>query len=321
MGRIALFDQAAVDELLDQQYGLITRRQALDRRITRAALAHRLRECGTWQVLLPGVYLSCTGRPTGPQRLVAALLYAGPDSAITGPAALAAHGIRGPESADVDVLVPVACQRQSIRFVRLHRSSRMPDAIQSVGPIRYAPAVRAVADAARGAQALSEVRAIVAGAVQRGKAGIVELGNELANGPIAGSALFRRVLLEVADGVRSAAEADLRELIKRERLPGPVFNPRLYAGRIFIGMPDAWWPEAGLAVEIDSREWHLSPGDWERTMARHSRMSTHGIVMLHYPPRRLRTEPRVVAAEIRAAVVGGRPLPAVRAMPSATSAS
>jgi hypothetical protein len=37
----------------------------------------------------------------------------------------------------------------------------------------------------------------------------------------------------------------------------------------FIACPDAWWPDAGVATEIDSRQWHLAPDDWERTMTRH----------------------------------------------------
>jgi len=74
-------------------------------------------------------------------------------------------------------------------------------------------------------------------------------------------------------------------------------------------MPDAWWPEASVAVEVDSRQWHLSPADWERTMARHSRMSALGITVLHYPPNRLNAEPRSVAAEIRSALEIGRSRP------------
>ncbi|HXL17016.1 MAG TPA: hypothetical protein VN961_05785, partial [Streptosporangiaceae bacterium] len=60
------------------------------------------------------------------------------------------------------------------------------------------------------------------------------------------------------------------------------------------------------------RQWHLSPADWERTMARHSRLSALGITVLHDPPRRLHAEPRVIIAEIRAALDVGRrrpPLP------------
>ena len=61
-----------------------------------------------------------------------------------------------------------------------------------------------------------------------------------------------------------------------------------------------------MACEIESREWHLAPGDWERTLARDARMSALGIVVLHFPPRRLRTESRAAAAEIRSALAAGR---------------
>ena len=39
---------------------------------------------------------------------------------------------------------------------------------------------------------------------------------------------MRSVLAEVADGVRSAPEADLRHLIKEAGMPMPLFNSRLY---------------------------------------------------------------------------------------------
>jgi len=123
---------------------------------------------------------------------------------------------------------------------------------------------------------------------------------------------------EVRDGIRSAVEGDLRTLIKRERLPDPMYNPDLYAGDSFIARPDAWWAEAGVAGEIDSREWHLSPQHWERTLARDARMCAHGIVVLHFSPRRLRTEPRQVAAEIKSALAAGRSrgTPQIRAIPA-----
>ena len=33
-----------------------------------------------------------------------------------------------------------------------------------------------------------------------------------------------------------------------------LYNPWLYAGEEFIARPDAWWPDAGVVVEVDSRE-------------------------------------------------------------------
>lgn len=41
-------------------------------------------------------------------------------------------------------------------------------------------------------------------------------------------------------------------------------------------------------------------------MARAAGMSAYGIVVLHFPPRRLADEPRRVAGEIRAALEAGR---------------
>jgi hypothetical protein len=38
-----------------------------------------------------------------------------------------------------------------------------------------------------------------------------------------------------------------------------MHNPSLFAGDTFIAMSDAWCPDAGVAVEIESRQWHLSP--------------------------------------------------------------
>lgn len=122
----------------------------------------------------------------------------------------------------------------------------------------------------------------------------------------------------MAEGVRSTAEADLVRLIRRHRLPMPMLNPRLFIGGEFLAMPDAWWPQAGVAVEVDSREWHLSPAEWEQTMARHARMSAHGIIVLHYPPSRIRAAGREVAAEIRSALdaARGRPLQPILARPA-----
>jgi very-short-patch-repair endonuclease len=126
------------------------------------------------------------------------------------------------------------------------------------------------------------------------------------------------VLAEVAAGVRSAAEGDLASLLAGSPLPVPHFNASLYVGESFLARPDAWWPDAGVAVEVDSREWHLSPKDWERTMRRHSEMSAHGIIVLHFTPRQIRREPDKVLAAITQALesVAGRQALAIRTVPA-----
>ena len=129
--------------------------------------------------------------------------------------------------------------------------------------------------------------------------------------------MFRSVLAEVADGIRSTAEGDLRDLIRTARLPMPLFNPSLYDGDLFLGKPDGWWPDAGVAGEVDSRAWHLSPDDWDRTRRRHDRMAAAGIIVLHFSPRELRREPAKVAEMIKGALNRGltRPPLPIRTIP------
>ena len=251
--------------------------------------------------------MAANGAPTTLQQEMAALLYAGPGSVITGSAALRSHHIRTELTEFVDVLVPSARQRRDTRCVRLHRTSRMPTRIWEAGPVRYVPASRAVADAARGMTSLRDVRAVVADAVQRDKCAISNLAIELSQGPAKGSALFREALADVADGIRSTAEGDLRDLLARSGLPMPLFNPSLYDEHgNFVARPDAWWPDLGIVVEVDSKQWHTSPEDHARTLARGRRMARYQIVVLRFTPRQIRTQPKDVLADIKAALDGAR---------------
>ena len=105
-------------------------------------------------------------------------------------------------------------------------------------------------------------------------------------------------------------------LVRQSKLPEPLYNPRLFAGDEFLAVPDAWWPDFGVAVEVDSKAWHLSPADWEQTLARHARMTAQGILVLHFPPTRLRAARREVSAEIRSALArSSGPLPHIRTLP------
>jgi len=117
------------------------------------------------------------------------------------------------------------------------------------------------------------------------------------------------------------AEGDLRDLLLRGRIPMPYFNAKLFVDGAFLAMPDAWWPAVGVAVEVDSREWHLSPADWERTLRRHAEMSACGIIVLHFTPSQIRCEPERVLAAIKKALMSaaGRPRLGIRTVPASGS--
>jgi hypothetical protein len=303
-----------------QQENVISRPQVLACGMTRAALAHRARPDGPWQRLVPGVYLAQTGAPTVAQKEMAALLHAGPGSVLTGAAVLHGLGLTTGEPGRFDVLVPATRRPGSVAFITIHRTTRMPRRVIREGRRSYALPPRALADAARFLADLGEVRALIATAVQRGDCPLPALVRELAEGPTHGSARLRQVLAEVADGVRSVTEAEFRQLIQRAGLPAPMFNARLFgADGAFIACPDAWWPEAGVAAEVDSRQWHLSPADWERTLRRHAEMSSHGILVLHFTPGQIRADPATVVTAIADTLRVGRARPAlpVSARPAA----
>lgn len=124
-------------------------------------------------------------------------------------------------------------------------------------------------------------------------------------------------MTEVAAGIRSSPEAELRELITSSGLPAPLYNPDLYLNGRFLARPDAWWPRAGVAVEVDSKEWHLLPGDWQQTLRRHRRMTAAGIFVVHITPDELRTDSPQVVEDIAAALKRGRPASGITTRPAA----
>jgi very-short-patch-repair endonuclease len=139
-------------------------------------------------------------------------------------------------------------------------------------------------------------------------------------GPASGATLFRDALAEIGDGVRSVAEADCRILILSSDLPRPMFNAQRFdADGVFIATVDDWWPEAGVAAEVDSHSYHLSAEDQDRTTERHDRLVAHGILALHFPPKRIKSDPAGVISDLRSAIEEGlrRPPLPITALPAA----
>jgi hypothetical protein len=320
MTRTPGLDRDRLRDILASQHQVITCEQAYECGLTRKAVDYRLRLDGPWQWLLPAVYVAGTGVITQNQRVVGALLYAGPGSVMTGPAAVRRHHLTcaGPDA--IDVLIPWTSQRKSSGFVRVHRTRRMPERGWVNGAIRYALPARAVGDAARLLTRFDDVRAVVSEALLTGRCTLAELAEELQAGGLPRSAYFREALAEVTDGIRSVAEARFRRLILSSGLPRPMFNARLYDERgAFIAMVDAWWERAGVAVEVDSRAYHSRAKDQDRTADRHAELVAHGILPLHFAPQTIRTDGRAVVSKIGRAVEHGQarpPLP-IRAFPVA----
>lgn len=271
-----------------------------------AAWDHRTCRGGPWRRLLPGVYVTHSGQPSIDQKITGALLYAGPGAVLTGAIALWRNRVPGRYDLDTfDVLIPHERQRACTGYVRVQRTRRLPP--QRGHDVACAPVARCVADAARRLDDFDEVRGLVASAVQQRKCTAEELVTELDEGPMRHSALLRAALSEVLTGVRSIAEAQGRKELRRGGIPEPCWNVDLYdRDGEWIGRPDGWWEEAGVALEIDSKEWHLNPADWERTMDRHAKMTQRGILVVHVTPRMIWQQPAEFVRRVAGALASGR---------------
>lgn len=177
---------------------VMTRREALAWGMSRHAIDRRVAG-GRWRRILPHTYLT-VDTLTWPDKLTAAIAFAGSGSLLSGAAVLSDagfHAVRRPES--VLVLVPHQSGARSTGWVRVRRTHRLPEVALEPGPPRV-PVARAVADHALNVRWLDDIRALVAEAVRRDMCSVAELAAELDAGPRHGSALLRRALAEVARG-------------------------------------------------------------------------------------------------------------------------
>lgn len=264
------------------------------------AVYRRIR-AGAWQRVLPGVYLVVPGPLSVERRRIAASLFVGPEAQLTGLTVLHWYGFKYPPSTDrVQVLVPHRVRCRSSGFVTVQRALSMDEYQRDAGLYSVTSPARAVVDACRASTERRDVRAVVAEAVHGGFTTVAALDEEIRRAARSRTALVRRALAEVVDGVRSSPEAELREItLKSKVLPRIAWNPRLHSpDGTMLPTPDGWIAEVGVALEVDSREHHSSPDGWRETLHRHNRLSEYGVLVLHFTPAEIRREPRRVLAMI-----------------------
>lgn len=299
-------------DVLKRQHGIISRRQVLDLGLTPEALRWRTRKDGRWQVVLPCVYAAFTGPPTELQRYQAAVLFGGAQAVLTGVPALRLQGLvrdREPIPAVVPVLIPHSRRPRSIQEVTLMRTRR-PVPVRQQGSIPLAEPTRAAVDACRLERDLDAVRGLLMQVLRTRRVTVESLGREIEAAGRRGTGLLWHALHDYGSGVRSVAEADARDKILGLCLPEPIFNADLYLpDGTFLARPDAYWPEAALAFEVDSREFHGDFESWEQTQRRHARLTAYGVLTVHASPQRIGTDWPVLSAELEAAYRAGQARP------------
>ncbi|MDX3356373.1 hypothetical protein PV703_24305, partial [Streptomyces sp. ME01-24h] len=287
---------------------VLSARQLLEHGVTPEALAARCRPGGPWQEVLPRVYVLHRGRPTGDERVRAALLYAGREAMVTGLAALALHRFSSVPPlvglARIDLLVTRQRRLRAIGDVGLVRAAALPRP-QAVRGVPCAPLPRALVDAVEELDDARAVRQVLTEAVRGGHCEATVLVGELSRARL----LSRPHVVEAVDALvaegRAIAENRLYTMVRSFGLPDPLWNVDLrLPGGPHLGGVDAYWPEHAVAVELDTRA-HRQEDD---TMAaEYARKREHlerlGIAVVHITPRKLRESLEQQATVVRTALM------------------
>ncbi|MFD8082125.1 hypothetical protein ACFV4F_10535 [Kitasatospora sp. NPDC059722] len=310
----------SLEELAKRQQNVVTASQLRARGVPARLITEHCRRGGPWQRVLPRVYLLQVGEPTPEQRMWAALLYAAQNgreegrregAVITGTAALALYGFaavpRLPAVTGVDVLVPRQRRLKDVGEVRIRRTERELVA-RSVHGLACAPVARAVADAlcewTADGMAPAPVRAVLREAVSRpeGRCTVRELAAELAESGLTSEPRVRAALDELQAAERESVLDRLGGLVDEWLLPVPLAGPELrMRGGTYIAVPDLYWPERGVAVEVDSDLRCVSEGEAAWVRGGQHRMEYLGIRVVYVSGARLAADPEAVGGELREA--------------------
>ncbi|MFG2426556.1 hypothetical protein [Streptomyces sp. NPDC048590] len=295
------------------------------RGVTVAQTAAQCLPGGSWQQLLPGVYLLHPGPPTHEDRVRGALLYAGRPPAgarrtvpaqagpgygeamVTGLAALALYGFASAPPVialhRIDVLVPRTRRLRSTRFVQVIRSSSLPRPQRRQG-VPLAPVERALADAVGALTDAPSVRRIVTEAVRGGHCEPASVVRELS----AAKLLGRPHVVDAVDALlvegRAVAEGRLYAMVRAHRLPQPLWNVELsLPGGGFLGGVDAYWPEQAVALELGAR----SPGQQHVAFAaEREHLERLGVTVVRVTPQQLRDSPSRLSVVLRTAMMAAQ---------------
>jgi very-short-patch-repair endonuclease len=274
---------------------VLTWDEALALGFTPAAIRHRV-EVGLWRRVLPRTYLT-SDVLTWPDRLHAALAFAGPRALLSGAAALVTSGVRC-VAAPLSVLVLVPTFGRSAGWVRIRRPEHAPSQENAPGPRRVTIA-RAVTDHCVEVRRLDDVRAVVAEVVRRRLTSVDELTAELRHAPRRGSAHLRDAIEEMSSGAWSSAEASTARLLRTNGIDGFEQNAVVTLRDGTLARPDFLWRQVRGILEIDSVEHHFAPRDLDDTMRRSLRLEAAGFSVIHRSPAAIRRDPEGFVNDVR----------------------
>jgi hypothetical protein len=285
--------------LLQFQDFVIHRDQALTHGLTPRAVKHRL-ATAEWRMLLPKVYIVQRAEPSRRQMMIGALLFAGPDAAIDAADACRFHGIKAVRIDDelVHLVVPWGSSARSRGFVVVRRTL-VPMSVVATEQLRYLDPAAAVIAATRSMNRERSVLAALSDALQRRVTTYEALVRAHVQGPPRNSAYADDALEALGDGIRSAPEADFRELVLASTvLPAVDYNVWLRLSDRRVLCVDALIRSSALIHETNGRTAHRREDLFEDMQERGDALVVEGFAVLNNSPRRIRLRGREVIAQV-----------------------
>lgn len=283
-----------IAERARQQHRVVAAWQLLAMGFGRGAIEHRLRD-GRLFRLYRGVYVVGCASVSWRGRVLGAVLACGPD-------ALASHTTAGLVRSFVPGLrshveVTAPRGRKGQAGIRVHRVRALhKEDRDEVDGIPVTSVARTLLDLAE-VVSLRQLERAVEAAERLGVFDLLAVERLFARSRgRRGIKPLRAVLSAYAEPpvTRSELERLFIALCDSHGIPRPQTNV-LIAGREV----DAVWPQARLAVEIDSREHHMTTVAFEEDRRRDADLMLAGYRVLRITWRRLRDEPEAVAETLR----------------------
>ena len=294
-------EEARVSRRMRQQHGLISRKQALAVGMTDSQIKERLRN-RRWAPAARGVYRHAVWPVTPLSRLLAACLACNGLASHRSAAAL--HGIEGYELNRVELVVASA-RNPAIKGARLHRSTQMELARPVVrNGVPCTGLDRTVLDLASvvsreqldrtidavlrdGLLRPSDLHAVLVAHSRRGRTGCGAFRDALdercGDDPVPLSAWSRMVA----------------DLLVDAGLARPAMEHRVNDARgAFLAQVDLAYPSHRLAVELDSKRWHLNSVSFEQDPRRRNDLAAAGWTVLTFTWNDYKERPQALCAAV-----------------------
>lgn len=279
--------EAAIALIAGRQHGYITRAQLLAVGLGRHAIAYRVEIRRLIQVYA-GVYAVGYVRRTPEARACAAVLACGEKAMLSHGSAASLWGFDKHWAAPFEVIAPSIRIREGIKVHRCRTLAR-PDITRQLG-IRVTSPARTVLDNAPRLTG-KRLSRFVNDALRTPYLHVPDLADVLNRNPDHRGA--KRLVPLVREPTNSPLEDDFLEFAERYGLPTPVTNTHLLGYEI-----DVLYPRERVIVEVDSAEFHLDRGSFERDRKRDVVTLAAGYVTVRITDERMKQEPEPEAQRL-----------------------